>query len=95
MTPNLPRPDPNAPLTWVGLAVGLAGLAAAMSPFPAPAGLLWAVASLAVASLATAGAVDASSRLLVEAPTAAQLHIVRELFRDAAVALEQARRVAA
>jgi hypothetical protein len=45
-------------------------------------------------SAVVAGAVDDCSRSLVEAPTATQLHIVRELFRDAAIALEPAHRMA-
>jgi hypothetical protein len=167
------RPAPDAPLTWVGLAVGFACLAVALRPFQAPSALVWTAAGLGGLSLAAAGvlalrrviappdeprpiqpnpplasacrrveaaiahleedndngtlaigetqqshdaarnyrdnysrwalrvldsavaagAVDDCSRSLVETPTAAQLHIVRELFRDAAIALEPAHRV--
>jgi hypothetical protein len=172
MTPG--RPAPDAPQTWLGLAIGFACLAVALRPFQAPSALVWTAAGLGGLSLATAGAlalrrvtapldepqsiqpnlllasacrrvdaaiahleedkdhgtpaigemqqshtaarnyrdnysrwvlsvfdsavaagaVDDCSRSLVEAPTAAQLHIVRELFRDAAIALEPAHRMA-
>jgi hypothetical protein len=174
VTPRRRRPAPGAPMTWVGLAVGFAGLAATLRPFQAPSALVWTTAGLGGLSLAAAGAlalrrviaspdeprpirptaplasacrrveaaiaqleedkhhgtlavsetqqchnaarnyrdnysrwalsvfdsavaagaVDDCSRSLVETPTSTQLHIVRELFRDAAIALEPAHRIA-
>jgi hypothetical protein len=46
-------------------------------------------------SAAAAGAIDDCSRSLIEAPTAAQLHIVRDVFRDAALGLEAGPRMPA
>jgi hypothetical protein len=159
-------PRPDAPLTWLGIGIGLVGVAVTLRPIDAPTALVWSIlglggaallgaAGLALRPLAArpgereqaqrralvasecrrlydalsrliedfssgqfdeararelarsyredfarwalrvfdhafaAGAIDDCSRSLLEAPTATQLGIVRDLFRDAALALEQ------
>jgi hypothetical protein len=174
MTPGSRTPGPASPSTWLGIAIGLVALAAALKPFHVSSAVFWSVLGLAAVSLvaaavlelrrwlpaktrahqvkpnhplasecrrvsaaiagieagldhesieaddqkaraaarnyrenysvwalrvfdraAAACAIDDCSRALIEAPTAAQLHIVRDVFRDAAVALEAGPRMPA
>jgi hypothetical protein len=174
MTPGLRTPGPASPSTWLGIAIGLAALAATLKPFHVSSAVFWLVLGLGAVSLVAAGAlelrrrlpakahthqvkpnhplasecrrvsaavagieagldhesieaddqkartaarnyrenysgwalrvfdratatcaIDDCSRALIEAPTAAQLHIVRDVFRDAALALEAGSRMLA